>query len=213
MTHQPWFLFTPDDVMADIFRLQLMAAHDIPAVVSVDRQVFVDPWPESAYVQELYFNPNAHYFILSLVDPSYAKVWYHRRKSKSAQVIGFVGMRVEGDQGHISTLALRPEWRGNRLGEMLFLAAMVQAMDDGAWSVALEVRISNQIAMNLYTKYGFAAVSRLQKYYANGEDAYLMRATLNDFSHRQNLREQLQSLQTTLRVDSGVKSGSEKKVG
>ena len=94
---------------------------------------------------------------------------------KKAQVIGFVGMRVEGDEGHISTLALRSEWRGNRLGELLFLAAMVQAMDDGAWSVALEVRISNQVAMNLYTKYGFSAVSRLQRYYTNGEDAYLMK--------------------------------------
>ena len=196
--------------MADIFRLQLMAAHDIPAVVSVDRQVFVDPWPESAYVQELYFNPNAHYFILTLIDSSYAKAWHYNRKVKKPPVIGFVGMRVEGDQGHISTLALRSEWRGNRLGELLFLAGMVQAMDDGAWTVALEVRISNQVAINLYTKYGFNAVSRLRKYYANGEDAYLMRAHLNDFSHRQYLREKLNALQTALRVDVGVKRGSRK---
>jgi ribosomal-protein-alanine N-acetyltransferase len=199
--------------MADIFRLQLMAAHDIPAVVSVDRQVFVDPWPESAYVQELYFNPNAHYFILTLIDPSYAKAWHQNRKAKKAPVIGFVGMRVEGDQGHISTLALRTEWRGNRLGELLFLAAMVQAMEDGAWSVALEVRISNQVAINLYTKYGFNAISRLRKYYANGEDAYLMKLHLNDFTHRQYLRDQLNVLQTELRVDVGVKSGSKKIAG
>ena len=196
--------------MADIFRLQLMAAHDIPAVASVDRQVFVDPWPESAYVQELYFNPNARYFILTLIDLSYAKVWHHHRKVKKAQVIGFVGMRVEGDQGHISTLALRSEWRGNRLGELLFLAGMVQAMEDDAWSVALEVRISNQVAINLYTKYGFNAVSRLRKYYANGEDAYLMRAHLNDFTRRQYIRDQLIALQTTLQVDMEVKSGSKK---
>ena len=199
--------------MTDVFRLQFMAAHDIPAVVSVDRQVFVDPWPESAYVQELYFNPNAHYFILTLIDPSYSKTWHHFRKAKKAPVIGFVGMRVEGDQGHISTLALRTEWRGNRLGELLFLAAMVQAMEDGAWSVALEVRISNQVAINLYMKYGFNAVSRLRKYYANGEDAYLMRAYLNDFSHRQYLRDQLSALQTALRVDIGVKSSSQKIAG
>ena len=199
--------------MTDIFRLQLMAAHDIPAVVSVDRQVFVDPWPESAYVQELYFNPNAHYFILTLIDPSHAKVWHHHRKAKKAPVIGFVGMRVEGDKGHISTLALRSEWRGNRLGELLFLAAMVQAMEDGAWSVALEVKISNQVAINLYTKYGFNAVSRLRKYYANGEDAYLMRAKLNDFSHQQNLRDQLSALKTALRVDMGVKRDSRKVTG
>jgi ribosomal-protein-alanine N-acetyltransferase len=199
--------------MADIFRLQLMAAHDIPAVVTVDRQVFVDPWPESAYVQELYFNPNAHYFVLTLIDPAYTKVWHHRRNVKKAQLIGFVGMRVEGDEGHISTLALRSEWRGNRLGEMLFLAAMAQAMEDGAWSVALEVRITNQIAIHLYSKYGFNAVSRLRKYYTNGEDAFLMRMQLNDFSHRQYLRDQLIVLQTALRVDLTAKSGSEQVIG
>jgi ribosomal-protein-alanine N-acetyltransferase len=195
-------------MMSDIFRLQLMAAHDIPAVVSVDRQVFVDPWPESAYVQELYFNPNAHYFILTLIDLAYAKSWHFHRKARKSPVIGFVGMRVEGDRGHISTLALRAEWRGNRLGELMFLAAMVQAMDDGAWTVALEVRISNQIAINLYKKYGFNAVSRLRKYYANGEDAYLMKTHLNDFTHRQYLRDQLEELRTTLKVDIGVKSGT-----
>lgn len=198
--------------MADIFRLQHMAARDIPAVVSVDRQVFVDPWPETAYVQELYFNPNAHYFILTLIDPAYAKIWHNLRKIKKDRVIGFVGMRVEGDQGHISTLALRPEWRGNRLGKFLFLAAMVQAIDDGAWSIALEVRVSNQVANNLYTKYGFAVVSRLKKYYINGEDAYLMRASLNDFSHRKYLREQFLALQASLRVDMSVRSNPEKVV-
>jgi ribosomal-protein-alanine N-acetyltransferase len=199
--------------MADIFRLQFMAARDIPAVVSVDRQVFVDPWPESAYVQELYFNPNAHYFILTLIDPSHAKVWHHNRRAKTSPVIGFVGMRVEGDQGHISTLALRPEWRGNRLGELLFLAGMVQAMDDDAWIVALEVRVSNQVAINLYTKYGFNAVSRLRQYYANGEDAYLMRVHLNDFSNRQYLRDQFSELQTALRVEMGAKKDSRKVAG
>ena len=196
--------------MAGIFRLQHMAAHDIPAVVSVDRKVFVDPWPETAYVQELYFNPNAHYFVLTLIDPTYAKVWHTRRKTKKDRVIGFVGMRVEGDQGHISTLALRPEWRGNRLGKLLFLAAMVQAMDDGAWSVALELRVSNQVAINLYTQYGFNAVSQLQRYYANGEDANLMRAGLNDFSHRQYLRDQFIALHTSLKVDLSVQNDSKK---
>ena len=66
-----------------------MAAHDIPAVVSVDRQVFVDPWPESAYVQELYFNPNAHYFVLTLIDTAYTKVWHQRRNMRKAQLIRF----------------------------------------------------------------------------------------------------------------------------
>ena len=89
---------------------------------------------------------------------------------------------------------------GNRLGELLFLTAMVQAMDDGAWSVALEVRISNQIAMHLYSKYGFKAVLRNSVNITRMvRMLFLMKALLNDFSHRQYLRDNLFALQTALR--------------
>ena len=47
------------------FEIRPLAAKDIPTVTSIDRLVFRDPWPESAYVQELYFNPNAHYFVIN----------------------------------------------------------------------------------------------------------------------------------------------------
>ena len=41
------------------FRIRPLESRDIPTVMHIDRIVFRDPWPESAYVQELYFNPNA----------------------------------------------------------------------------------------------------------------------------------------------------------
>ncbi len=162
-----------------IFKLRPMAARDIPAVVHVDRIVFKDPWPEAAYVQELYFNPNAHYFVLLLQDPAKVQVHYDYRAAKRGRLLGFVGMRVEGDRGHISTLALREEWRGLHLGELLLLQAMKQAIDDDAWSIGLEVRVSNYVAQRLYEKYQFKPASRLTRYYADGEDAFYLRATLS----------------------------------
>lgn len=160
------------------FRLRPMEGRDIPAVVSLDRQVFRDPWPESAYVQEIYFNTNARYFVLELVDPTLTRTWYDHRRQKSAQLLGFAGMRVEGRRGHISTLAVRAEWRGQQLGEVLLLTAVAQAIRDGAHVVGLEVRVSNDIAQALYEKYGFSIRSRLQRYYADGEDAYYMQRRL-----------------------------------
>jgi len=158
------------------FLLRRMEARDIAAVVSVDRAVFEDPWPESAYVQELYFNPNARYFVLSLNDPGQLSERRESRALRTKRLVGFVGMRVERDKGHISTLAVRPEWRGRKFGELLLLRALIQAMQDGAQTVTLEVRISNSVAQSLYRKYGFQVASRLLGYYFNGEDAYLMRA-------------------------------------
>ncbi len=159
------------------YQIRPLEARDIPAVMSIDRIVFRDPWPESAYVQELYFNPHARYFILHLAP--YMHFAYRRKRHlrRAAQVLGFVGMRVEREKAHISTLAIRPEWRGRGLGELLLMTAIEQALKDRAKSITLEVRISNYVAQDLYTKYGFRAVSRLYHYYEDGEDAYLMRAT------------------------------------
>lgn len=183
------------------FKLRPMAARDIPAVVHVDRIVFKDPWPEAAYVQELYFNPNAHYFVLLLQDPSKTHVHYHYRAAKRGRLLGFVGMRVEGERGHISTLALREEWRGLHLGELLLLQAMKQAIADDAWSIGLEVRVSNHVAQKLYEKYRFKPTSRLTRYYSDGEDAFYLRATLSGDSFCQEIAARLGELAVELDVE------------
>lgn len=185
------------------FRIRPMEGRDIPAVVSLDRQVFRDPWPESAYVQEIYFNAHAHYFVLELLDPTLTRTWHDHRRQRSARLLGFAGMRVEGRRGHISTLAVRTEWRGHRLGEALLLTAVDQAIRDGAHLVGLEVRVSNDVAQALYTKYGFAAHSRLERYYANGEDAYYMQLQLvgNHAPNGVRIRERLDDLVQDLHID------------
>ena len=160
------------------FSIRRLEAKDIPTVTSIDRLVFHDPWPESAYVQELYFNPNAHYFVLQLTPAMPTHTWVEGRAALASQIVGYMGVRIEMERGHISTLALRPEWRGRGLGEMLLCTALHQAIHSGAHTVALEVRVSNISAQNLYAKYDFVIVSQLRGYYADGEDAYYMRANV-----------------------------------
>jgi [ribosomal protein S18]-alanine N-acetyltransferase len=182
-------------------RVRRMVGRDIAAVAALDRQVFADPWPESAYVQEVYFNPQARYFVLEAVDAP-VRGWMSGRRRGAGRVVGFVGMRVEGRRGHISTLAVRPEWRRQGLGEGLLLMAVDQAISDGAQVVTLEVRISNSGAQRLYGKWGFAARSRLVGYYANGEDAYLMEAAVGKAEgYWDRVRERLEGLWGTLDVE------------
>ena len=45
----------------------------------------------------------------------------------------------------------------------------------------LEVRVSNEPAVNLYAKLGFTKVKRNYGYYLNGEDAWVMAAPLDKF--------------------------------
>jgi ribosomal-protein-alanine N-acetyltransferase len=55
-------------------------------------------------------------------------------------------------------------------------------MELGAERATLEVRVSNRVAQELYSKYGFEIVSRRKGYYSdNNEDAYIM--TTPSFQH------------------------------
>ncbi len=171
------------------FLIRQLEAKDISIVSHIDRLVFRDPWPESAYVQELYFNPNAHYFVLQLTPTMPSRSWDEQRAALASQIIGFVGLRLEMERGHISTLALHPSWRGLGLGELLLHKALETAVHHNAETVSLEVRVSNKIALNLYAKYGFEKVSRLREYYSDGEDAYFMRATVKGNAYQQYLQE------------------------
>lgn len=188
-----------------IFEIRAMEGRDIPYVVSLDRQVFHDPWPESAYVQEIYFNPHAHYYILELLDPSLSRRWHDHRRRHASRLIGFVGMRVEGLRGHISTLAIRGEWRGYGLGELMLVVATNRAIVDGAQVLGLEVRTSNAVAQHLYRKYGFEQHSQLRGYYADGEDAYYLQVRLTgNPGYAVRAQERLETLLDQLHVKWSV---------
>ncbi len=162
------------------YHVRRMEPRDIPSVLPLDRLVFKDPWPESAYVQELYFNPDARYFILQIEGVSGQTARWPWKVRRAHPVQGFVGMRVEKGQAHISTLAVHPDWRGYGLGELLLITALEQAVMMKAASVILEVRVSNFVARRLYEKYGFAPVSCLRGYYHDGEDAELLEVDLDE---------------------------------
>jgi len=162
------------------YLIRRMKPKDIPTVVQLDHQVFKDPWPRAAYIYELYFNPNARYFVLQM-----------KGYPSPDAIQGFVGMRVEEQRGHISTLAIHPEWRGQGLGEVLFIAALKQALTMKAATVVLEVRVFNKVAQNLYFKYGFVAKTRFTGYYQDGEDAFQLELEIGE-----DVKSYAQTLQT-----------------
>ncbi len=80
-----------------------------------------------------------------------------------------------GRVGHIISIAVREGYRGRGIGTKLLIEAMRRLHDHyGAKEVYLEVRVSNERAIRLYEKLGFRIVQRVTRYYADGEDAYIM---------------------------------------
>ncbi len=184
------------------YRIRPMKSGDIVAVSALDQEIFLDPWPQTAYVQEVLLNAGAHYFVLESRHTQRLCECWPWRKSARRRIYGFVGLRIILDQGHISTLAVHPAWRGQGLGELLLITVLEEALDVGLTSVVLEVRASNWIAQSLYSKYGFQPGERKSNYYRNGEDALLLYADITGARYREQLAIQQQRIREKHNRDS-----------
>ena len=79
------------------------------------------------------------------------------------------------DEIHIATFATHPDFRQQGIGERLLSLVLQSAKEEGAVASFLEVRESNDTALNMYRKFGFVEDGRREHYYSdNGEDAILM---------------------------------------
>ncbi len=90
-------------------------------------------------------------------------------------IVGYVGMWFQGNEAHITEIAVREKLRGNGIGELLLIGSVRVAMEHGSAVLTLEARVSNFIAQRLYEKYGFQEVGVRKNYYSdNREDAVIM---------------------------------------
>jgi ribosomal-protein-alanine N-acetyltransferase len=105
----------------------------------------------------------------------FAKVHRPVVVGERSPILGYAGFWLMVDEAHISTIAVRPDWRGLGLGELLLAAMLERATGLEADRATLEVRVSNITAQNLYHKYGFRRAGLRRRYYRdNDEDALIM---------------------------------------
>jgi ribosomal-protein-alanine N-acetyltransferase len=105
--------------------------------------------------------------VFSQPEPPPEVQWQH--------IVGFVGVWFMVDEAHITVIGVRDEYRRHGVGELLLLAATEASFQREAAVMTLEVRISNQAAQGLYTKYGYHKAGVRKGYYTdNKEDALIM---------------------------------------
>jgi len=99
----------------------------------------------------------------------------------TGQMVGFVFiMTSRGDStGHITTIGVAPEHRRRGLANKMLEHAEEALRKRNIGVVMLEVRVGNHAAQNLYRELGYAVVQRLNHYYNNGEDGFLMMKSLS----------------------------------
>jgi ribosomal-protein-alanine N-acetyltransferase len=90
-------------------------------------------------------------------------------------VVGYVISRVVNSSGHVIAIAVDPEKRRRGTGKTLMVETMNRLKRFGANNVWLEVRISNNDAIEFYKKLGFVKGGIVRGYYSDSEDAIILK--------------------------------------
>lgn len=139
-------------------QIRRMRTDDVSAVMVIEHECFTVPWRESAYLTEL--SNRSAYYIVACIDE---------------EIVGYGGEWVIMDEAHITTIGVAAKHRGKKIGEQVLIALLEEAVGHKARRATLEVRESNEVAQNLYRKYGFQPAAIRRGYYTdNHENALVM---------------------------------------
>lgn len=140
------------------YKLVPMDRSHIKEIAQIERECFSAPWTEGMLEEELY-NPTASFIVAQRPDGA---------------VLGYAGLHVVLDEGYLDNIAVREDYREQGIADDL-LGVFIRFGEANLSFLTLEVRPSNEKAIRLYYKHGFAQVGRRKDYYKDPtEDAIIM---------------------------------------
>ncbi|MFZ5699260.1 MAG: ribosomal protein S18-alanine N-acetyltransferase [Pseudomonadota bacterium] len=88
-------------------------------------------------------------------------------------LVGYVLVlyRTGTSRGRIYSIAVNPDFRGQRIGDALLQVAEAAARAAGCTRMHLEVRPDNAVAIRLYEKHGYRQVGVYRQFYGDGTHA------------------------------------------
>ena len=144
-----------------LIEITTLSLSDLEQVMEIEPVAFGSHhWSRQSFMNEL-LNPTGFYFAA--------------REQGDGRLLGYSGFWLIGEEAHITTLAVHPDYRRLYIGEKLLIHDVIQARKVGADWVTLEVRVSNDSAQRLYGKYSFRSLGVRRNYYQdNDEDALVL---------------------------------------
>jgi ribosomal-protein-alanine N-acetyltransferase len=145
--------------------LRPMVVGDVDDVYALECSVFPHPWSRANFVDSLASGYDA---------------WVLREPGGA--LAGYFLLMYALDEAHLLDVAVAAARHGTGLGRCLLdrIAARARARDMA--SILLEVRPSNERALQVYRRYGYAEIGRRKGYYpaheGRREDAIVMRYVL-----------------------------------
>lgn len=139
-------------------KIRKMDISDIPFVYQEELKIFGKSLGEKTLYNEVLYNDISRYYI-ALVDGKRA---------------GYVGSWLTIPNAEILNLFVSEKYRGNKIGSLLMNEVFSVCETEDIELLSLEVRTNNKYAIRMYQELGFKVSHTRKKYYANGDDAYLM---------------------------------------
>lgn len=132
---------------------------DLEAIKEIEDESFINPFTKEDLLYEISQNPVSNFLVLE----------------KDGLVVGFIDYWVTFDSATIDQIAIKKSERNQGFAKILLEKSINDLKELGEVSFfTLEVRTSNEPAINLYKSFGFQKVTIKEKYYDDGEDAIYM---------------------------------------
>ncbi|OJT21502.1 ribosomal-protein-alanine N-acetyltransferase [Archangium sp. Cb G35] len=148
------------------FLIRRMTREDLPAVMDLEKASFRNPWSFELLQRELSHDWSV-IFLLEEPLPEGGK-----------RLLGISIFWIVHDEVHVLNVATAPEHRRRGVGRELMEATLAEGRARKCSLATLEVRKSNEAAINLYKSFGFRAVGVRPNYYVDEgqppEDAIVM---------------------------------------
>ena len=139
-----------------------MTENDIKDIAALEKECFSTPWSENSLREEL-TNDTSRFFTLKSEDG----------------LLGYIGANNISGEVYITNVAVKAEHRKKGCGERLIKYLVTESILENAEFVTLEVRRSNDVAINLYEKCGFKKAGERKNFYsAPTEDALIYTISL-----------------------------------
>ncbi|HEY2814265.1 MAG TPA: ribosomal protein S18-alanine N-acetyltransferase [Acidimicrobiales bacterium] len=140
-------------------RLTTMRRRHLRGVLRIENQVYPRPWSLGLFMSELAMRTGRIYLV-ARVGPT---------------VVGYAGLLFSVDDGHVTTIAVDPQWQRSKIGTRLLVHLARRSIAAGAKNLTLEVRVGNEPAQTMYRHFGFAPAGIRKGYYVEtNEDAIVM---------------------------------------
>ena len=142
--------------------LRRLALTDLRAIEEIERRSYPTPWSRSMFAGEL-------------AKPSSICLGAFDADGDEGTLVGYLIVSRYVDAWHVMNVAVDPDHRGRGIATTMLERLFEVTADDARRGYTLEVRVSNETAIDLYQRLGFVETGVRRGYYTdNREDALIM---------------------------------------